>query len=135
MTGRGPLVELLRADAPRLARRTLPEREALTNNPYPRCAAVFGCIPFPSLHRQQIAEGNEIGSPMSDPHIRLLTAAARHSQHRLDAHDDEAAGNPRTESTIRRRIALAQRAARTRDRLKVALARRRNSEPRDASNE
>jgi hypothetical protein len=47
-----------------------------------------GPFSFPSAHRQFLSSrGSKIGPFMSDQHIRILTAQARHSQRQLDAHD------------------------------------------------
>ncbi len=57
---------------------------------------------------------------MSDRHLRILMAAARHSQRRLDdARDDTS--SPRT---AQRRRDIEQRATRTRARVAAARARR-----------
>jgi hypothetical protein len=60
---------------------------------------------------------------MSDQHIRILAAQARHSQRELDAHD--AAGEHPDPGFVRRRRELEGRAERTRASLAAARARRR----------
>jgi hypothetical protein len=69
-----------------------------------------------------VLEGIEIGPFMSDQHIRILTAQARHSQHQLDVHAG-ADGQPGPEFAGRRRE-LEGRAGRTRTRVAAARARR-----------
>lgn len=63
---------------------------------------------------------------MTDRHLRILAMAARHSQRRLDEHDDADAGAPSAGSTERRKD-LKTRAARSRARVAAARARRRSA--------
>jgi hypothetical protein len=60
---------------------------------------------------------------MSDRHIHILAAVARHTQRRLDDHD-AVEGTPNAASTERRQH-LNTRATRARARVVVAQARRR----------
>lgn len=57
---------------------------------------------------------------MTDPHLRILAAAARQSQRKLDEHDgsEAAKGGPQ------RRLYLSDRMKRTKSRLAAARARR-----------
>jgi hypothetical protein len=64
-------------------------------------------------------EGIEIGHRMTAPHLRILAAAALHSQRRLDAVGDDGVGS------AQRHRDLMERAERTKSRLAAARARRR----------
>ncbi len=63
-----------------------------------------------------------MGQLMTDPHLRILTAAARHSQSKLDAHD--LARDPADVGSTARRRDLSERLQRTRAQLAAARTRR-----------
>ncbi len=59
---------------------------------------------------------------MADPHLRILTAAARRSQRKLDEHDGT---DPAKDvGGTQRRLYLSERLKRTKSRLAAARARR-----------
>lgn len=60
---------------------------------------------------------------MTDPHLRILAAAARHSQRQLDAHDLDS--EPVDAGAVQRRRDLSERLRRASSRLAAVRARRR----------
>jgi hypothetical protein len=87
------------------------------------CGCLWVLSPSPPSIDSNDPEGIEIGPPlMTDRHIRILTAAARHSQRRLDAHDE--VGGHTDAASVERRRDLDQHATRTQARAAAARARR-----------